>query len=257
VDVLAFDACMMQMAEVAFEVKDLTEVIVGSEETVPGFGFPYDTFLGALTKNPDMSAETLGAATVEAFKKFYDELNTELLAAGKPGKGAQLSAIRSSRLNDFGAKVSEFAALTKKVNDSDALKAARAGVMRYDVLGSSVADPQKTISFYGDLHNYAGLLSSNLKDVYGPTLAVVLKPKIAELQDFIDKQLVIDTKASGKDRLGRDLSDSHGISIYLPPVEVRIQQAKLEGIFEGKYTDFEFDKATRWHDFVTYLYGVK
>ncbi|MCX5785711.1 MAG: clostripain-related cysteine peptidase [Elusimicrobia bacterium] len=255
VDVLAYDACLMQMAEVAFEVKDKTDVIVGSEEVVPGLGYPYSIFLGYLAKNPGIDAETLGATTVEAFKMFYDAVNTNFASAGKPPMGAQLSAIRSAKLADFGVKVAEFAVLAKDANDVDALKAARAGVMRYDMVGKD-SDPQKTISFYGDLYNYAGLLAANLKGTEGPTKAAVLKQKAAELQAFIDNQLIIDSKASGKDRLGRDLADSHGISIYLPPAEVRIPQEKLEGIFEGKYADFEFDKAAKWHDFVTYLYGV-
>jgi len=256
VNVLAFDACLMQMGEVAFEVKDKTDVVVGSEEVVPGLGFPYSLFLGALAGNPDMSAETLGAATVESFKMFYDALNTNAAAAGKPVSGVQLSAIRSAKLGDFGTMVSAFAALAKEVNDTDALQAARAGVMRYDIIGKN-SDLQKTISFYGDLHNYAGLLAAALKGTEGPTKAATLKRYAADLQNFIDKELVIDNKASGKDRLGRDMADSHGISIYLPPAEARVPQEKLEGIFEGKYTDFEFDKATRWHDFINYLYGLK
>ena len=255
VDVLAFDACLMQMGEVAFEVKDKTDIIVGSEEVVPGLGYPYSIFLGYLAQNPNIDAETLGATTVEAFKMFYDAVNASMASAGKPPMGAQLSAIRSSKLADFGIKAAEFAALAKDANDVAALNAARAGVMRYDMIGKE-SDPKKTISFYGDLYNYAGLVAANLKGAEGPTKAALLKQKAAELQDFIDKQLVIDSKASGKDRLGRDLADSHGISIYLPPAEVRIPQDKLEGIFEGKYTDFEFDKATKWHDFVTFLYGV-
>jgi len=247
VDILAFDACMMQMSEVAFEVKDKTDVIVGSEETAPDRGYPYDLFLDVLAKNPAMDAETLGAVMVDAFQMFYDAI----------GKVAQLSAIRSSQLGDLGTKVSEFAALAKEVNDVDALKAARAGVMRYDIVGKE-SDPQKTISFYGDLHNYVGLVAAAIKvEPWVPTKAAALKLKVAALQDFIDKQLVINTKATGKDRLGRDMADSHGISIYLPPAEVRIPQENLEVIFESKYTDFEFDKATKWHDFVTYLYGVK
>ncbi len=244
VDVLAYDACLMQMGEVAFEVKDNAEVIVGSEETVPGMGYPYDLFLGALIKKPAFNAEELGALTVEAFKMFYDAVK----------KGAQLSAIRSSKLNDLGVKTAEFAALAKEVNDVEALKIARAGVIRYDMIGEA-SDPNMAISFYGDLHQYAGLLANALKGTDDKALA--LKAKAAELQEYIDKEVMIDNQASGANRLGRALSESHGISVYLPPAEVRIAQEKLENIFEGKYTDFEFDKTAKWHDYVTFLYGVK
>jgi len=86
VDVLAFDACLMQTAEAAYEVKDYTEVIVGSQEVVPGFGYPYGLFLEVMARHPDLTTEETGAVMVEAFKVFYDAV----------GKSAQLSAIRSS-----------------------------------------------------------------------------------------------------------------------------------------------------------------
>ncbi|HAF96189.1 MAG: hypothetical protein A2021_07245 [Elusimicrobia bacterium GWF2_52_66] len=252
VDVLAFDACLMQMSEVAFEVKDKTDVIVGSEETVSGLGYPYSSFLDVLAKNPDIDAETFGGITVEVYKRFYDAMNQSFAAAGRPATGAHLSAIRSSMLGGLGTRVAEFVELAKEVNDVDALNAARFRVIRYDMIGEN-EDPRKYISFYGDLHNYVGLVAAALKD---SPKAAALRFKAAELQDFIDKQLVIHNTTVGRDRLGRDMADSHGISIYLPPMAMVPQEA-LEGIFEGSYADFEFDKATKWHDFVTYLYGVK
>jgi len=84
-----------------------------------------------------------------------------------------------------------------------------------------------------------------------------VKAKAAALRDFIERQLVIANGAVGKNRAGHDMSDSHGISVYLPSAETRILQARVEGIFEGSYTDFAFDKATGWHDYVTFLYGIK
>ena len=162
---------------------------------------------------------------MDAFKLFYDAVK----------KSAQLSAIRSSKLGDLGTKLSEFGKLAKDAGDADALKAARSGVIRYDITGEKV-DPTMTISFFGDLSQYAALLAANAKGTDVKTAA--LKAKAAALQDFIAGELVIANKASGKNRVGRDLSESKGISVYLPPVETRIPQDKLEGIFEGKYADF-------------------
>ncbi len=243
VDILAFDACLMQMAEVAYEVKDQAQVIVGSEETVPGQGYPYALFLGAMTKKPGMSTEETGALMVEAYKMFYE----------KSGKNVQLSALRTSKLAGFGAKMGEFAAAAAASGDLDALKAARNGVIRYDALGAA-SDPGMTISFYGDVWQFAGLAAANVKD--GPK-AADLKAKAASLQEYIDKDLVIYNKGLGKNRAGHEMSESHGISVYLPPAETRIAQARLEGIFEAPYTDFAFDKTAKWHDFVNVLYGAK
>ncbi|MCX5792835.1 MAG: clostripain-related cysteine peptidase [Elusimicrobia bacterium] len=244
VDVLAYDACLMQMAEVAFEVKDNASVIVGSEETVPGTGYPYDLILGVLAQKPALSAEDMGILTVEAYKAFYEAMK----------KGTQLSAIRAAKLGDLGTKLAEFSALAREVNDAGALRAARAGVIRYDMLGVEL-DPKMSISFYGDLHQYAGLMAAGLKSNDGK--AAALRQKAAALQQFIDKELVIDNKATGNNRLGRPMAESRGISVYLPPAETRVAQAKLEGLFEGKYGEFRFDKDVHWHDYVTYLYGVK
>jgi len=181
---------------------------------------------------------------VEAFKIFYDAVK----------KGAQLSAIRTSRLDELAVRISEFTKLARDIGDTDALKAARDGVIRYDAIGPG-SDPEMKISFYGDLSQFAQLVSANLKK--DDARVAELRDKSAKLRDFIDKELVINNKASLQNRVGRELSESRGISVYLPPVETRITQDRLEGIFEGKYTDFVFDKAAGWHDFVTYLYGIK
>jgi hypothetical protein len=245
VDVLAFDACLMEMGEVLSEVKGNASVMVGSEETIPGVGYPYHMFLSAMEQEPGMSAEKLGAIMVEAYKMFYEQ-------AVK--KGAQLSAVRVAKTEELETRVKAVAAAAKEVNDAAALKAARAGVMRFDMIGEA-SDPQKQISFYGDLFNYLELMEGAMTAT-GPA-ADDLKAKSAGLREFIEKDLVIHNAYFDKDRTGRDFKDTHGISVYLPPVIEKIDQNKLEGIFENKYPDFEFSKATGWHDFVTYLYGVK
>jgi hypothetical protein len=243
VDLLDFDACLMQMGEVAYEVKDYTKVIVGSEELVPGMGHPYGMYLDVLAQKPTMSTEELGAYIVECFYKFYEYHKNPV----------QLSAIRSAKLNMLATKTREFAQLALNANDPAALKAAKAGVIRYDALGEQT-DPKMTLSFYGDLHQFAGLVAANLKP--GNMYASSLKSKAADLQKFIDNELVIYNRAYGKNRVGRPLSESRGISVYLAPADEKLPQAALEGIFEGGYNNFEFSKVTGWHQFVTAMYGA-
>lgn len=156
-------------------------------------------------------------------------------------------------MDGLALKMSDFAKLAMEIGDMDAMKAARNGVIRYDAVGGG-SDPAMTISFYGDVSQFAQLAAANLKE---HEKAGALREKAAALQDYIDRELVIDNKSSGNNRVGRDLAESKGISVYLPPVETRVPQEKLEGIFEGKYTDFAFDKDAGWHEFVTFLYGAK
>jgi hypothetical protein len=47
-DLLVFDCSLEMMAEVAYEVRSSARIMVGSEESPPGAGYPYDAWLTAL-----------------------------------------------------------------------------------------------------------------------------------------------------------------------------------------------------------------
>ena len=243
VDVLGFDACLMQMAEVAFEVKDYADVIVGSEETVPGLGFPYDRILNTIKEKPSISAEDLGSDMVDHLKDFYKGYKD----------GVTFSAIRASKLDEFAERLSSFVSLAKEVDDKNAIRKARARVLRYDVLGGS--DPRKKISFSGDINHFIKIMLSNVRK--REDKAQTLKDEMRALRKFIAKDLMINVQSEGKERTSRLLKDSGGIAVYFPPVEKSIAQKNIEGVFENKYQDFYFNKVSGWYDFVTYMYDVK
>ena len=48
IDILGFDACLMAMAEMAYEMAEFSDVLIASEETEPGDGWPYDKILSAM-----------------------------------------------------------------------------------------------------------------------------------------------------------------------------------------------------------------
>jgi hypothetical protein len=65
-EILAWDASLMQMVEVASEVQDQAKFIVGSEESPPGEGYPYDDVFDNFRDNPDSSTANLSKAFVDA-----------------------------------------------------------------------------------------------------------------------------------------------------------------------------------------------
>jgi hypothetical protein len=71
-DILAFDACLMQMIEVAHAVKDSVDVMVASEETEPGEGWWYVGAMSPIVNNPKMAAEDYATAIVDAYDASYD-----------------------------------------------------------------------------------------------------------------------------------------------------------------------------------------
>jgi len=71
VDLVGMDACLMTMLEVAYQLRDHAEVLVGSEELEPGQGWPHAAILGDLTKNTAMTAAELGATIVPRYVESY------------------------------------------------------------------------------------------------------------------------------------------------------------------------------------------
>lgn len=65
-DIISFDASLMQMAEVAYELRGYADYITGSEESPPAEGLPYDAVFAAFKASPDASTRVLSKAFVDA-----------------------------------------------------------------------------------------------------------------------------------------------------------------------------------------------
>ena len=74
-DIVAFDACLMAMPEISYQVRDYASYVVFSEETVPGYGFPYDLFSAALNAEPTMDARAFSVCLVEKYAEFYSSID--------------------------------------------------------------------------------------------------------------------------------------------------------------------------------------
>lgn len=87
-DWIFFDACYMQTIEVAYEMKDVADWILGSPAEIPGDGAPYDLVLDGMTSHealPNLILQT-----------YYDYYVSGLGAMSYAG--AILSAIKTSEL---------------------------------------------------------------------------------------------------------------------------------------------------------------
>jgi hypothetical protein len=115
---IGFDASVMGMVEVAYEIKDYGEVMVGSEETEPGDGWPYDTVLQDLVNNPSWSSSELGQAVVD---RYYESC----------GDDYTQSVIDLSKMDTLSSTISSFAqSLMDNWNaDEAAFKSAASEVM--------------------------------------------------------------------------------------------------------------------------------
>ena len=70
IDILGFDACLMQMTEVAYEISKISNApkyMVASQADEWGYGWPYDDIAAHLISNPSMGELTLAKTIVDDY----------------------------------------------------------------------------------------------------------------------------------------------------------------------------------------------
>lgn len=96
VDIIGFDACLMQCIEIGHYLADSADYMVGSEQTEPWDGWEYNDFLDDLAADPQMTPEELGTAIVDA---YYNESSAN----------STLSIIDLTMMNEVVTQVNSFA----------------------------------------------------------------------------------------------------------------------------------------------------
>lgn len=196
-DILGMDACLMSMAEVGYQMRESVEYTVGSEETEPLEGWPYDTILAALTMNPAITPHKLSASIVDNYLVSYS-----------PAEGVTLSACDLSNADKLAAAVS---ILANELKANLTLTAARQQVLsvRNKVQDYDVADNI-------DLVDFCSLLD---KSGISPAVSTACQ----EVIRAIESGYVI---AQGYK--GADMKNSHGVAIYFPTKAVSPLYAGLD-----------------------------
>lgn len=221
IDVLATDACLMQMAGVAYELKDHADVVVGSEEIIAGPGYPYHTMLAAINADPGMDAAGMGRALVSRYDAAY------------PGSGSTLSALRTDRLGGFVQRLDAWTAAV--MTDPAAMRAAASDGVINGTFYFRMPDSK-------DLVDYIDVVSDSLP-ADSPAVAAG-----AALKEYIKNDLLLAAEAgTGTHRIegaawpytGR----THGLAVYIP---FRIYDS-------ATYESLAFAADSRWDDFLRAL----
>lgn len=110
-DVMAFDACYMGNLEAIVELSDHADILVVSEDLVPGEGYPYDRVLRELDANPAQSpvefarrmVAVTGAAHAEPVRRARPIAQVALASDGLPPLAvafARLAAALTAAMDD-------------------------------------------------------------------------------------------------------------------------------------------------------------
>lgn len=219
-DLLGMDACLMSMIEVAYQCRRSVNVFVGSEETEPGAGWPYQRVLGQLTAHPETTPQAFGSTIVSEYVASYDTG----AASGAPSEVVTQSALDLARVEDAAAAL-------------DLLSAALIAEMADPRVYAGVRRARKDAQTFYD-RDYLDLLSlCTLFQKYCPSQPIYdSAQRLIELvSPGVEGSMVLNARSQGS-----ETQDSHGVSIYFPP----------EGRVSPFYETLELSKTTRWHDFL-------
>jgi hypothetical protein len=213
-DVLLFDASLMQMLEVAYECRNVARYIVGSEESPPGEGYPYHEILKPLMNNSDIAPAQWASAIPTIFVNWYH--------ANFPSyRNITQSAVDASRLENVATALDALAGSLIAKRTLYATSLARA---RIDAQGYS------TYPEYRDLWHAAELIKQYTGDAE-------LTQRVNALQQALQQAVI----ANDRDRrAGSRVYHSYGLSIYFPD----------SGSYLGRYSNTALARATRWDEWL-------
>ncbi|HOF86961.1 MAG TPA: clostripain-related cysteine peptidase [Armatimonadota bacterium] len=182
-DLVAFDASLMQMMEIAYEMRHSCRYIIGSEESPPGAGYKYDSWLGPLVADPAMTPRDLAITMARETLNYY-------------GSGSNIthSVLDTAELDTLAAHVDAFAQALLAHGFTPTL--------------ADVRDQSEDYAYgdYKDLYDYARRASAAVSNQ-------AVKNAASGLQAQIEKAVVANYR-------GALHPNSHGVSIFVPYPEV-------------------------------------
>lgn len=227
VDLLITDACLMQMAEVAVEWQGVAAYLVGSEETTPVDGLPYDTILQRLVLNSDYHPEQFIPELLWCYADYYQNYN--------PGFPWTISAVDlgAAGIKQFNAAIARLVAAFR-VETNDAI---RTEVKRLS---------RKTKSYYAypEYKDLGHFLNSISGSPLIPNLSELHKSALAAREAL--RQIIVDNEVINACTIGED----NGLSVLLPD---NVDDWYLYSPF---YSEMSFAQATGWDYLIEELQAI-
>jgi hypothetical protein len=217
-DVIAFDACLMAMVEVAYQIRGYGDYMVASEEEGYVGAWNYQAVLRDLVNNPQMSGRELA---IDAVQKYSQSPVLQGVTSGTD------SAIDLSQMNNVASAVSNFATLL--TNDlrtyKNQVRTARSQTDSYYF----------TKEYYVDLYDFASLIqNSGISDVN-------LKSASVKVMNAVKTAVIFEWH-------GTLHSHSHGLSIYFDTSA--LSYVKITSFYGYFAANLDFVSQTSWNTFL-------
>ncbi len=206
IDIYGSDACLMQMVEVATEMKDSVDYFVGSQETEPGEGWPYAPFMEKWSAAPSQTPAEISVLLSKEYLKAY--------SGGVYGnKEVTFSALDVSKLDAFISSSRDLAAHLKSL-----------GVESLKKIKTEAANVQAF--YYSDYVDYGDFVN-RVK-----ALPIAKESKLFEQANADLKSLVLTTDNSSS------FAHATGISIWMPNSDTS-DMARYSGLEYSKLSGWD------------------
>lgn len=214
-DIVSFDACLMSTVEVASELKDVANILIGSEDSTFYWGYGYYKTFSKIAKNSNMKPSEISRSLVLDVNNKGSGNQTFTIAATDLTK----TDILEASINDLSKSLRK--ALTK---ERDNIFRALNKSKPFTLAGEDIP--------FRDINRVIGLLKDNVKD----TDVISACNKI---NDVLYRKGVIMLSRQSKD----EKDQGRGLSIYVP----------LNGTVNKLYRETKFAKNTQWDEFLLEL----
>lgn len=198
--IVGFDACLMNMLEIAHHLRHVTQYVVGSQETEPGDGWPYDKVLKAMNRKPTPHA--MAKAIVREYMRSYRVVGDSNITQ---------SAIRTDRTE---AAVLAWSRLGEALAASLPRERSVINLARTKVQSYEYPD-------YVDAIHFAKLIANE-------TTIPALRSRAHAFAKAAARCIVV------SDCEGGSVANSNGVTIWYPPEKTQYLA------FRGKYVAMDF-----------------
>lgn len=245
VNIIGFSACVMGCIESAYELRDYTEVYIGSEE-MHGMNKEWAELSSILDECSDDSTYNISYKLIDLFetnypyfgdlKSFLKSVMFSISSNILPYPPAcTISAVRTDKLETLVSSVSNFSDILMD-NIEFLRKTIKIARLRVD----DFPRPMQSYSDMGsqvDLYHFAKLIEK-------PRFRL-LKPEIHRSVEDI-KQCLQLSLINEHHQIGH--RNSHGLSIYFPPINPQNDYQNYNVLYSNCSLDFSED--TNWDEFL-------
>jgi hypothetical protein len=228
IGVLGMDTCLMGMAEVAYELRNIVQFMVSAEGFEINTGWPYQRIMEELNKSvagSGLTPEEMARTILERYMSYYRDY---VIA----GVSVDQAVCDLSKAEKLAAAVKDLATALKR------------GVPNSHIQNAIVLAHWKAQTFcddkYVDLWDFCHLLEEGCEDV---DVQLACRNLSADVKGACQKvKAAIENFVVTSSYSGAAFQHSHGVSVYFP---WRRNAEELK-----QYKNLEFHGKTKWGDFL-------